>query len=326
MRKQLIEVLGCPICRGDLELSELRPADEEIETGELKCSRCHRRYPIRHGVPIVLPYNKNEGCKPWSFDLQWRLRFAGKLEQGTWLWGQNLDEFSHAYKLRISDGWQLDCGCGPGEHTRNLAKQNPLIQTVGLDVSDSVFAAAARDRHLENLHYVQGDILHPPFKDESFNVLISIGFWHATGDTRQALRNSVGLLKKNGFLAAWLYPSLDDLRTPNTMHEYRMWSRYYFFRDWLFLGLGHRVRPAILLAGCRAISLMLTPFGHVAGFRVPHFKNRYRSNTFILLDALSPQYQHRPTKRQVLSWFEEAGVNKVVHRFRSGGAYFAVKG
>lgn len=44
--KDLLDILACPVCRGDI-----RPD----ETGEkLICLSCGRRYPVREGIPIML--------------------------------------------------------------------------------------------------------------------------------------------------------------------------------------------------------------------------------------------------------------------------------
>ncbi len=43
---QLLEILVCPKCRGDLEY---RPQESA-----LLCHRCKLRYPVRDGIPIML--------------------------------------------------------------------------------------------------------------------------------------------------------------------------------------------------------------------------------------------------------------------------------
>jgi len=42
----LLDILACPECQGDVKIT----ADEQ----GLKCLRCHRVYPIRDDIPVML--------------------------------------------------------------------------------------------------------------------------------------------------------------------------------------------------------------------------------------------------------------------------------
>ena len=44
--RQLLDILVCPKCRGELEYREKESA--------LLCTACKLRYPIRDGIPIML--------------------------------------------------------------------------------------------------------------------------------------------------------------------------------------------------------------------------------------------------------------------------------
>ncbi len=44
---ELLELLICPMCRGEVT--------EHLDPHELVCSECGRRYPVRDGVPVMLP-------------------------------------------------------------------------------------------------------------------------------------------------------------------------------------------------------------------------------------------------------------------------------
>ena len=46
LSKDLLEMLVCPACKTDLEYRQ----DPE----SLKCKQCHRVYPVRDGLPIML--------------------------------------------------------------------------------------------------------------------------------------------------------------------------------------------------------------------------------------------------------------------------------
>ncbi|MDI6640124.1 MAG: methytransferase partner Trm112 [Methanocellales archaeon] len=54
MKRDLMDILACPMCKGDLEL-EVVEGDEEIITGTLYCAKCDERYPIEEGIPNLLP-------------------------------------------------------------------------------------------------------------------------------------------------------------------------------------------------------------------------------------------------------------------------------
>ena len=43
---ELLAILACPSCKADIKLT----ADEK----GLKCVQCHRVYPIKEGIPVML--------------------------------------------------------------------------------------------------------------------------------------------------------------------------------------------------------------------------------------------------------------------------------
>jgi uncharacterized protein YbaR (Trm112 family) len=46
LSKELLEVLACPKCKGDVRLNEKKDG--------LICARCKLLYPIRDGIPVML--------------------------------------------------------------------------------------------------------------------------------------------------------------------------------------------------------------------------------------------------------------------------------
>ncbi len=54
MKRDLMEILCCPVCKGDLELTVDVEKDEILE-GSLFCKNCNHRYVIRDGIPDLLP-------------------------------------------------------------------------------------------------------------------------------------------------------------------------------------------------------------------------------------------------------------------------------
>ena len=55
MKKELMDILVCPVCKGDLELSVSEETGEEVITGTLRCSKCNVDYPIEDTIPNLLP-------------------------------------------------------------------------------------------------------------------------------------------------------------------------------------------------------------------------------------------------------------------------------
>ena len=54
MRHDLMEILVCPLCKGDLQLTVEREEGDEIMAGKLVCSQCNETYPIEEGIPNML--------------------------------------------------------------------------------------------------------------------------------------------------------------------------------------------------------------------------------------------------------------------------------
>ncbi len=54
MKRELLDILACPICKSDLELV-VEEEREEIISGKLICKKCKTEYPIEDGIPNMLP-------------------------------------------------------------------------------------------------------------------------------------------------------------------------------------------------------------------------------------------------------------------------------
>jgi uncharacterized protein YbaR (Trm112 family) len=58
MKKDLMNILVCPVCKGKLTLTIEKENEKEIVSGYLFCSKCNVRYPIVDTIPNLLPQVK----------------------------------------------------------------------------------------------------------------------------------------------------------------------------------------------------------------------------------------------------------------------------
>lgn len=47
--KDLFDIIACPMCKGDLKYINSKKG--------LQCKKCKLKYPIKEGIPLLLPKN-----------------------------------------------------------------------------------------------------------------------------------------------------------------------------------------------------------------------------------------------------------------------------
>ena len=55
MKKDIIDILCCPTCKGDLELKIKKEIKDDIIKGTFICKKCKTIYDIEDGIPNLLP-------------------------------------------------------------------------------------------------------------------------------------------------------------------------------------------------------------------------------------------------------------------------------
>ncbi len=58
MKKDLMSILVCPVCKGKMELKVQEENGKEIVAGSLYCPRCKVNYPITDTIPNLLPQER----------------------------------------------------------------------------------------------------------------------------------------------------------------------------------------------------------------------------------------------------------------------------
>ncbi len=115
----------------------------------------------------------------------------------------------------IKDGDKiLDLGCGNGRFLEVIGKKD--IDYTGLDSSES-FIKAAKNTYGNIGHFVHGDALKLPFKDNEFDVVASFGVLHHIPSKklrRQFLKEANRVLKKEGLLILTVWNLWNKRLTP----------------------------------------------------------------------------------------------------------------
>ena len=57
MKRDLLDILACPMCKSHLTLTVEEENDVEIVRGTLRCESCQEDYPIEDSIPNLLPPN-----------------------------------------------------------------------------------------------------------------------------------------------------------------------------------------------------------------------------------------------------------------------------
>src|SRR5262245_5180001 len=194
MKEEFLEVLAEPDTGAPLRRTVSRVSDRGIEEGSLRSGATGKEYPIRGGIPRFVP----GAAYTESFGLQWN-RFAQvQLDSAT---GVRFSEQRFCNETGWSRGdldgqWVLDGGCGCGRFAEVAAGLGARV--IALDYSSAVDAAARNLARFPNVHLVQADLLHPPFRPGSLPFVYSIGVLQHTPDPAAALRAVVRLLAPGG--------------------------------------------------------------------------------------------------------------------------------
>lgn len=229
MKTRLLDLLACPWCGQPFEA---RAYDSPSNAGEITSgvlvSGCGRRFPIVRGIPRIIenatelfpdfvdahrddfPNAPNAPPKRdrtdaaiektrKSFGYQWTVfrEMVIDFRDNFFFYIRPLDEKFFKDKLG------LDMGCGFGRHIYNAAVFG--AEMVGVDLSDAIESTAENTRELPNVHLVQADVYHLPFKPAAFDFAYSIGVLHHLPDPERGYQSLLPIVKPGGAVFIWVY-------------------------------------------------------------------------------------------------------------------------
>lgn len=297
MTDKTLLVLRCISCEGKLKVNkEKERLGKHLVEGELKCTKCKKKYPVRNAIPRFV----KDDMYVSSFSFEWQTHKQTQLDSVS---GDKESDVTFFEKTtftpkELKGKLVLDVGSGSGRFSEVVLNHGGSV--IGVDLSYAVDAARGNFPLTAAVDFVQADIFNLPFAPESFDLIFSIGVLHHTKNTKQAFMMLPKLLKKKGKVAIWLYSLL----------VFRYYVMSEFLRKYtskmnqrLLYWLSHIAVPYYHLVNLRFV-------GPIFALLLPtstHPKAEWRVlDTF---DWYSPTYQWKHTTAEVFEWYKEAGLS-----------------
>jgi SAM-dependent methyltransferase len=324
VKASLLEDLVCPITRDPLHLDRQRVGADEVESAELVCDGCGRRWSVRNGIPRLVPPDlvEHQSKTASAFGWQWQ-HFA---EMHPQFEAQFLD-WLHPLTPDFFRGKRvLDGGCGTGRHAYFAAKYG-AGEVVAIDLSEAVETARRTLAPYDNAHVLQGDLLRPPLRDADagggFDFIYSIGVLHHLPDPYAGFRSLLRYLRPGGTIAVWVYGYENNGFVRNVVEPLRRLSTkippsLLRLLAWPlavgFHGAAKGVyRPLHGTAVGRALPLD-EYLSSVADFS-------FRQNYAIVFDQLVAPTAAYITRAELERWFEESELEDVHLSHRHGNSW-----
>ena len=214
MRKELLDILICPHCGSDFVCEPTDQRGDEIDSGTLRC--CCGFYPIVASIPRLLsehwqPLLRNEAPSLPTESVTWVLERTRASFGYQWTtFGKMSESFEGNFLNYVAPNQPsffprklgLDAGCGFGRHMHQAARYG--AEMVGLDASQAI-DVARRNAGSERTHFVQGDLLNPPFRDGVFDLVYCLGVLHHLPEPEAGFRSLQRLCRDGGALWIWVY-------------------------------------------------------------------------------------------------------------------------
>jgi ubiquinone/menaquinone biosynthesis C-methylase UbiE len=155
----------------------------------------------------------------------------------------------------------LDLGCGLGETTEMLSKRFPGTHLTGLDQNETLIQAARETKIKPGsyMQFIEGNALHLPFEDNSFDFVFTRYLLHHIPDAMAVLEEMKRVCKTGGIVFAqepdvnslqsypenWAYPKMKEF--VNLLFADALIGRklFSFFRSLQLKKIAHRAEVVL---------------------------------------------------------------------------------
>lgn len=299
------------------------PKCSRLLTAELRdvypvfvCGGCKEVHPVIRSLPRFV--SRENYCD--SFGLQWNRHCKTQLDSYS---GMRISEnrlFSVTDWPRELRGQRiLEAGSGAGRFTEILLKTRATVYS--FDYSSAVEANAKNNGHAGNLVLFQADIYRIPLRKAGFDKVLCLGVLQHTPDPRKAFLSLVEFIRPGGEIVVDVYKR--DLLS--LLH----WK--YILRP-LLAGLDRKllyrliskVVPVLIRPSRLAKKILGPPGGRmfpIAEYSHLGLSDELNREWAVLdtFDMFAPEYDLPQTRKDVLSWCEEAGLTDVDVRYGDNG-------
>lgn len=198
MHHHHLQVLVCPSCSGGYRLTSAREDSGYVIDGELRCSGCNRRVPIRGSIPRF-----SDEAYASNFGKQWKRFREVERVHGT----DTMQYYASGLGLVPSDvtGKRvLEVGCGSGRGVQHFLSGSPSL-LVAVDMSAAVEVVEERFGERPELLVLQCDLRTLPLRLQDFDVVYSYGVIHHTPEPPKSFAAISRHVAPGGRLAVWVY-------------------------------------------------------------------------------------------------------------------------
>ena len=354
MKEKILNLIICPVCKGNFILKIFDANNGEIKEGLLTCD-CGQFFPVTEYIPRILTgdlrsmlydqfpiffssyknFIPQEKLKQFageetkkkketsnSFNYEWH-KFSKMLGE----WKNNFDfYFAPVKNIDSLKGKKvLEIGCGKGRHTFYISEI--ADEVVAVDFGRAVDVALLNNKGKSNIHFVQADIYSLPFRANFFDFVFCIGVLHHLPTPEEGFGKLVSLVKNGGGILIYVYHSFSK-----KMLKYYLLGLVNFFRrfttkisyDSLYI-LCYPIAffsYVILVLPYKIFLKKIIKNGWPLGSYTDYPFQVLLNDTF---DRFSAPIENRYSKEQIVKWYQNAGLKNINILTGSGWRLFGEK-